>query len=324
MRKDVRMGFAVGGVLLAVIIVAVLVVHRNHNPKTVAFDSGQGTSSSSTPNTTDVTAPNTPDKSADSPAPQAPAADRPAIPPKTQGPSDSSPPAASEKAADTRWDALFASTADDPIKAQLAQRSTARPRERAAARSTPSREFDTSGENSVATVLDRREGPNAPVDASTAAPVVGESSDSTSAGTGRGSAGVGHTHRVQPGETFVSIARAAYGDGRYYRALQSANPTIDANKLRPGMTIQLPPASQVKRSSRAAAKDSADSAGPANTSRRDRDSKSYVVQKNDSLYSIARKELGHGDKADELYTLNKQVIGPDSTKLKPGMVLRIP
>src|SRR5258708_7841966 len=44
MRKDVRIGFAVGGVLLAVIIVAVLVIHRNkNNGGSVAFDPGKGT-----------------------------------------------------------------------------------------------------------------------------------------------------------------------------------------------------------------------------------------------------------------------------------------
>ena len=40
--RDVRMGFAVGGVLLAVLIVAFLAIHRNQNNKTVAFDKGAG------------------------------------------------------------------------------------------------------------------------------------------------------------------------------------------------------------------------------------------------------------------------------------------
>jgi len=40
------MGFAVGGVMLAVIIVAILVIHRNQNNKAVAFDKGPGGSAS--------------------------------------------------------------------------------------------------------------------------------------------------------------------------------------------------------------------------------------------------------------------------------------
>src|SRR5258708_1473823 len=42
MRKDVRMGFGVGGVLLAVIIASVLIIHRNKNSnKAGAFDPGK-------------------------------------------------------------------------------------------------------------------------------------------------------------------------------------------------------------------------------------------------------------------------------------------
>ena len=54
------------------------------------------------------------------------------------------------------------------------------------------------------------------------------------------------------------------------------------------------------------------------------DGKTYTVQKDDNLYKITRKLYGNGERQDELYTLNKQTIGPDSTKLKPGMVLKLP
>ena len=68
MRKDVRMGFSVGGVLLAVIIASVLIIHRNKSSnKAVAFDPGKSAvapandatpldaSSKASENTTDAT-----------------------------------------------------------------------------------------------------------------------------------------------------------------------------------------------------------------------------------------------------------------------------
>jgi len=54
------------------------------------------------------------------------------------------------------------------------------------------------------------------------------------------------------------------------------------------------------------------------------DGKTYTVQQNDNLYKITRKLYGNGEKQEALYELNKATIGPDSTKLKPGMVLKLP
>ena len=62
MRKDVRMGFGVGGVLLAVIIASVLIIHRNKsNNKAVAFDPGK----TAVAPTNDATAPDATPKASD-------------------------------------------------------------------------------------------------------------------------------------------------------------------------------------------------------------------------------------------------------------------
>jgi len=51
---------------------------------------------------------------------------------------------------------------------------------------------------------------------------------------------------------------------------------------------------------------------------------SYTVKDGDSLSGIAGKFYGDTSRWEEIYEANKSVIGPDSSKIEPGMVLRIP
>jgi nucleoid-associated protein YgaU len=306
MRKDVRLGFAVGGVLLAVIIVAILVVHRNRgHEKTVGFDTGGKEAVTPAP---DTTTPNT-DKTGGDSAPVGVALPTPAAPAREPG--DDTPAArATADASDRsdkgndRWDALFASTAEDPIRAQLTSNAAKVKSHKSAAA-----DADRTIEDAAA---------NSPMDSAPTTPrAVSESATATPVNVDSP-----RTHRIQSGETFVSISKAVYGDGRYFKAIADANPNVSPEKLRPGMVIQLPPASQVKQSSRPAKSASAEKApaGPALSA----DGKTYTVQKNDNLYKIAKQLYGKGEKEGDLYTVNKDVIGPDSTRLKIGMVLRLP
>lgn len=307
MRKDVRMGFAVGGVLLAVIIVAVLVFHRNHGAKQVAFDPGksQADSLSAGPGQADVSAPSQDARSPEQ-AVVPPAADQPK--PDDAKAADPAPP--TPKTND-KWDALFASTGD-PIKAQLTTSRAKPSRHGASEPIVAPREESRAGANETIA--------NAPLD-------VGSSGESSSpvrqsdegvSASPRTTSERGRAHRVELGETMVSIARAAYGDGRYYKAIVNANPSVNPSRLKPGTMLELPPASQVKQSSRQRSARAAGDREPAA-----RDANTYVVQKGDSLYSISHK-LYRSDRHEEIYNLNVQVIGPDSTKLKPGMVLKLP
>lgn len=317
MRKDVRLGFAVSGILLAVIIVAVLVIHRNHTSnKTVAFDTGGHQDAS-----TDAAAP------ADSSA-RTDAGASTAAPGAASSGQDSSAssntdadahPAPTADAADktaTRWDALFASTAQDPMKPQLT--------------STPTKphKSEASSKHDAPAVDAPQSVANSQID-SGSQNVTARSSNSATVDLASGSGSPSsdsapRTHRVAAGETFVSIARMVYGDGRYYKAIQEANPTLTPEKLKPGIIIQLPPESKVKQAAARSAKSSSGDSPAANAPAISSDGKSYTVQKDDSLYKIARKLYGKGDRSDEIYQLNKQTIGPDSTRLKIGMVLKLP
>lgn len=319
MRKDVRMGFAVGGVLLAVLVVAILFFHHNKNAgQAVAFDSGgkpaiaPGGDQPSADSTSAAT-----DSAQSTTATPTPA---PAAAPAANVPADSKTPADETNApkGGNQWDALFASTAEDPIRARLTSETLDKQKNKsrkhrtdAATAMDSSIQHDASAIPAVAnTPLNTNSTPVS----QTIAPAHSVSASRLAASSSKDSS---RTHVVATGETFVSIARAVYGDGRYYQSLIDANPNVDPDKLKPGMTIQLPPDSQVKESR---GKSSSKSSGSAAAS----DGKTYTVQNGDSLYKIAKKLYGNGQKSDDLYEANKQLIGPDSTRLKVGMVLKLP
>ena len=310
MRKDVRMGFAVGGVLLAVIIVAVLVMHRNKNQNNaVAFDPGKSSTADSSggeQSPVDV-APNAGGrKTSESPAP-APAG------PHDQAKAASGAAAQGSGSDDDRWNRLFVSTADDPIKAELSARNSRPKVERSAdTRSQKQTDGDVQDDSRPPSAV------GAALDAKADAPA-----PSARAAGSRSLSDAARTHKVQLGETFVTIARAAYGDGKYFKALEKANPNVNPRSMKPGTVIQLPPESDVKQSSRQSSK--SPSLAPSTRPALSGDGTTYTVQKDDNLYKIAHKFFpNRKDAADELYALNKSVIGPDSTKLKPGMVLKLP
>jgi len=135
--------------------------------------------------------------------------------------------------------------------------------------------------------------------------------------TGAGSTASAGTYTVKAGETFWSIAREVYGDGSYYPHLVRANPQVDPSRLRAGMTITLPDRGQVA--------PAAGTSGTAAVGDRPLDpSSEYRVQAGDSLYSISRKLYGRADLMNQLYELNKGVIGPNPAALKLGTVLKLP
>lgn len=52
--------------------------------------------------------------------------------------------------------------------------------------------------------------------------------------------------------------------------------------------------------------------------------RTYIVQKGDCLWSIAKKFLGSGAKYTKIYEMNKEVIGSDPDLIYPGQVLILP
>lgn len=52
--------------------------------------------------------------------------------------------------------------------------------------------------------------------------------------------------------------------------------------------------------------------------------KVYKVRSGDTLYAIAKRYLGNGNRYKEIYDLNRSVIGSDCNLIKPGQALKIP
>lgn len=142
-------------------------------------------------------------------------------------------------------------------------------------------------------------------------------------------------YRVQPGDTLSRLAEVYYGNRAYADLILSVNPSIsDPDRLRAGMEIQLPavPAGGTPTSvpvTAAAPAPTAPAAGTpagaaATTTAAGGAARTYVVRTGDSFYAIAQRELGSGGRWQELFGLNRELVGNDPKALKPGMKLRLP
>ena len=72
-------------------------------------------------------------------------------------------------------------------------------------------------------------------------PGAGDTGYSVAAETPAAPFGEATTYKVRQGDTYWDIAVREYGDGTLFKSIQDANPTVGASKLRPGMTISIPP-----------------------------------------------------------------------------------
>lgn len=124
-------------------------------------------------------------------------------------------------------------------------------------------------------------------------------------------------HLVRPGDTLGEIAEQALGSSRRWPEIAALNPGLDPSNLRVGMRIVLPQDAGAKPVAAAAsvAKGAAPADGQAPSSR------SYRVRAGDSLWRIADRELGDGERWRELVAANRG-INPD--KLIVGAVLALP
>ena len=126
------------------------------------------------------------------------------------------------------------------------------------------------------------------------------------------------TYTIQEGDTFTSLARQYYGSVSHWEAIALANPQVDPTRLRIGMSIKLPPRSEVVTESAATSTASTSVPPPPGPG------SLHTVGEGESLWIIAEQHLGNGALWEKIYTTNRSVIGDDPGRLRQGMVLRIP
>jgi nucleoid-associated protein YgaU len=134
-----------------------------------------------------------------------------------------------------------------------------------------------------------------------------------------------NTHVVQRGETLSKISEAAYGSSAYWPHILRANPGLIDKKLRPGMTINMPLASEVKAEGTPAGAAIGVAGNTAPATQPSLDPKTeYRVVTGDSLQKISTKLYGKAELWEKIYDANKDKIGSDPAKLKLNTVLKLP
>lgn len=136
---------------------------------------------------------------------------------------------------------------------------------------------------------------------------------------------------VQPNDNIWKVSEKVYGSGAYFRALIQHNSRWLENprELRIGDVIRTPSVTEltekypdlcpkVRRAAREGNRFT--SVGVS----RNGPTREYHVQENDTLFDIARFELGQGSRWVEIYELNKGVLTEDFNYLPPGTVLQLP
>lgn len=313
MRKDVILGMSIGGVLLAIVIVYLTISpgHKNRGPGAdlgkdglVSSEGGSQDGSDSQPQTTDISKPSVADTG------HQPAG--PALGAQASGKVGPAAPAVPAKSGNVdQWTSKLEGRLDrSMLSSAVVTRTPDAPTGVANALGAGDR---TPRPANVVVVPDpsRVVGPTAPPAAAPESP------------------GTMHTHVVQKGETLSSIASMAYGSPNLYPHILRANPNLNPNRMRPGITINLPDINDVH-PPRSAAPATATPDSPAAehgvmlAAHNLDTTHEYVVQPGDSLHRIAIKLYGKIGMVDKIYDLNKDAIGPDKARLKLHMILKLP
>jgi nucleoid-associated protein YgaU len=142
----------------------------------------------------------------------------------------------------------------------------------------------------------------------------------------------GGTYVVQPNDSYWLISKSHYGSGAYFKALAEHNRPKhpDADRLRVGDSILVPDQSELEQtypdlcpdpSRRKAVRRRA---SLVSARQQFSGGRTYTVEAGDTLFGIARFELGKGSRWVEIYKLNQDVLQDDFDYLTPGMQLILP
>jgi nucleoid-associated protein YgaU len=136
---------------------------------------------------------------------------------------------------------------------------------------------------------------------------------------------------VEPGDSFWKISQKLYGTGGYFKALQAHNRDRFPNPadLDIGDEIATPTADELraKYSGLCPKQRTAQPGTPqvrAVSTLAARPSRPYVVEEGDTLYDIAKYELGDARRWPEIFQLNRDALSVDIDYLRPGTKILLP
>jgi nucleoid-associated protein YgaU len=142
----------------------------------------------------------------------------------------------------------------------------------------------------------------------------------------------GDQYTVQPNDSYWTISEKVYGTGGYFKALYEHNRKRSkvADELKLGQVLIVPDEGVLRRlypdlcpkprKTVASAQQRLTSA----TGRLRGPGRTYTVTEGDTLFEIARHELGKPSRWAEIYDLNRDVLGEDTDYLRPGTELILP
>ncbi len=116
-------------------------------------------------------------------------------------------------------------------------------------------------------------------------------------------------HTIASGDSFSSLALRYYGDANLFGAIQRANPGVDSGRLKIGQVVVIP--------DRTAAATISETPLPSPGG-------THTVASGETLSKIASRRLGRANLWEQIYSINRDVIGDDPANLKVGMVLKLP
>ncbi len=142
----------------------------------------------------------------------------------------------------------------------------------------------------------------------------------------------GDQYTVEPNDSFWTISQRAYGVGGYFKALFELNRkrTKDSEDLKVGEVLTVPDEAIIRRMypdlcpkpRRMVAGTQQRMVSASN--RLQGATRIYTVVDGDTLFEIARHELGKPSRWSEIYELNRDVLGDDFDYLRAGTELILP